>query len=307
MSLAWSEIPLGLWIILSSLATVALLSVFVAWRSNVNTRRDLKDQSERTWQQSVRQLKYEADQRAKQRVHDSEEATALRAHDAEQAARAREAALRQTVFLEASEALLQLHLLLGRMGDAQSDERELWVRFEANLANLMPVHMIATGPTVETVMGYVNEVVPGFLELAMLRRLRPGETASLRSSKDTSELLRGLFGADAAPLPVVDDESETSDAGSPVPSLADEKRLKVRLQQLEQQEGLDRRTANLTSQSGKLLAASLLAIRHEMGGTLDDRRYDQLWQVLSGKTATILKQNMESAKLQALDIRSMLS
>ena len=45
----------------------------------------------------------------------------------------------------------------------------------------------------------------------------------------------------------------------------------------------------------------------EMGGALDDRRYDQLWQVLSGKTGTILKQSMESAKLQAEGIRSRLS
>jgi hypothetical protein len=282
--------PLSLWIIVSVAIASAIFAVFIAWASNRNSQQNLKEQLERAWQQNVRQLKHEADQRSKQRAHDTEQLATQLKHAADDAAREREAVLRQSVYMEAAEALLSLHTLVGQMGATDCDENAVWEILAAKSAQIVRVHLIATDSTVEAVMVYLNEIAPGLLELAMLRRkLREPTSAhrgarKLPSEHERDHALRHLLSGEDASLP-----PPSSDAG-----LLDDTAEEELLVRHDKRTELCRHAVRLTHQSGKLLATSLLALRKEMGGPLDQQRYEQLWQVLVGKMEFVLKQEMES-------------
>jgi len=124
------------------------------------------------------------------------------------------------------------------------------------------VHIVATEPTVEVVMMYLNEVAPAFLELTARRRQIRAAALVLRDHRHEAVL-------DSARH-----ESPTADDG-------------------EGQAELQRRSISLTIQSAQLLATSLLALRNEMGAPLDGCRYEQLWQVHFGKMEPIWKQDIE--------------
>jgi hypothetical protein len=284
-------VPLGLWLILSVATASAIIAVLVARASNLNSQRNLKEQLERAWQQTVRQLKHEAEQRSKQRVHDSEQLAAQLKHAADDAAREREAALRQSVYMETAAALLSLHTLVGQMGAADCDEDAVWQTFAAKFARVVQVHLIATDATVEAVMVYLNEIAPGFLELATLRRKLRDKTVvqhggrNLSSDHERDQALRDLLSG----------EHPSSSPQAPDRGVLDDTAQEELLVRQERRVELCRRAVRLTTQSGKLLATSLLALRKEMGGPLDQQRYEQLWQVLIGKMEFVLKQDMENA------------
>jgi hypothetical protein len=125
--------------------------VVVAWRSNVNNQKHLDEQLTRGWQQLVRQLKYEAEQRGKQRVHETEQLTKQLEHDTDQKAKELQHSLRRDIYVEAAAALLNLHTLIGRAATVECNETLLWESFADNHARVVKVHMVATEPTVEPI------------------------------------------------------------------------------------------------------------------------------------------------------------
>jgi hypothetical protein len=256
-SVTWYGLPVGLWIIFFVAIASVIIAVLVAWRSSVNSRRFLDEQLTRGWQQLVRQLKYEAEQRGKQRVHETEQLTKQLEHDANQKAKELQHSLRRDIYLDAAAALLNLHTLLSRAATVESSETLLWESFAQNHARVVKVHMVATEPTVEVAMMYMNEVAPAFVELTARRRqIRAGAQA-------------------VAP------------SGLPFEAVA-------AAAQSEGHAELLRRSISLTTQSAQLLATALLALRDEMGGPLDRSRYEQLWQVQFGKMEPTWKQDIEN-------------
>jgi hypothetical protein len=246
-SVIWYGLPLGLWIIFFAAIAAAIVAVVVAWRSNVNNQKYLDEQLTRGWQQLVRQLKHEAEQRGKQRVHETEQLTKQLEHDAGQKAKELRHSLRRDIYVEAAAALLNLHTLISRAATVECNEALLWESFAENHARVVKVHMVATEPTVEVVMMYMNEVAPAFVELTARRRQISARHVSPTASS-----------------------------------------------QSEGQVELLRRSVSLTTQCAKLLATSLLALRNEMEGPLDQGRYEQLWQVQFGKMEPIWKQDIEN-------------
>ena len=250
-SATWYGVPFGLWIIFFVAIAAVIIAVIVAWRSNVHNQNYLDEQLTRGWQQLVRQLKHEAEQRGKQRVHETEQLTKQLEYDADQKAKELQHSLRREIYVEAAAALLNLHTLISRAATVECNETLLWESFAENHARVVKVHMVATEPTVEVVMMYMNEVAPAFVELTARRRqLRA--TAHVRHDEGTAS------------------------------------------SQSEEQVELLRRSISLTTQSAQLLAASLLALRNELGGPLDRSRYEQLWQIQFGKMEPTWKQDIDS-------------
>ncbi len=304
---AWSAVPMSLWLIVSMAMTCAVVAVLVAWRSNLHSRRNLTEQLERGWQQTVRQLKHEAEQRSKQRAHETEQLSVKLGHEAEQKTRSQAATLRQPVYLEAAGALLNLHTLVGQMAAADCDEDAVWNTFAAKLARIVQLHLIATEATVEAVMAYLNEIAPGFLELATLRRQLRDETVARRyanrssaADRERDQALRDLLNLGEHGSVA---QAENPGAARGPRGFDEQAREDLSIGYARRVE-LSRRAVRLANQSGKLLATALLALRTEMGAPLDQRRYEQLWQVLVGKMEFVLKQDIESMAGVANAIRS---
>jgi hypothetical protein len=245
----WYGVPVSLWIIFFVALACAIVAVIVAWRSNVNSRRYLDEQLTRGWQQLVRQLKHEAEQRGKQRIHETEQLSKQLEYDAEQKAKELQHSLRRDVYSEAVAALLNLHTLISRTATVECSDALLWDSFMDNHARVVKVHLVATEPTVEVLMMYMNELAPAFVELTARRRqIRK----TLNSAKGNGQ----------------------SSVGIAAEMLAAQNKGQAELQ---------RRAINITIQSARLLATSLLALRDEMGEPLDKHRYEQLWQVQIAK------------------------
>jgi len=136
----------------------------------------------------------------------------------------------------------------------------------------------------------LNEIAPGFLELATLRRKLRDKTVvqhggrNLSSDHERDQALRDLLSGEHPSSPQAPDRGVLDDTAQEELLVRQERRVE-----------LCRLAVRLTTQSGKLLATSLLALRKEMGGPLDQQRYEQLWQVLIGKMEFVLKQDMENA------------
>jgi hypothetical protein len=238
---AWFGVPPGLWMIFLLAIAAAIVAVVVAWRSNVTSRRYLDEQLTRGWQQLVRQLKHEADQRAKERAHELEQLGKRLESEAGRTTKELQHSLRRDVYLEAAAALLRLHTLLCRAANLEVDHALLSQSFAEDHARVVRIHLVGTEPTVEIVMRYMNELAPAFAELTALRRQLA--------------------------------------AGPPAAASAGHAELR-------------RRSIALTTQSVKLLAGSLLALRNEMGGPLDQAHYEKLWQVQFGRLEPIWKQDI---------------
>jgi hypothetical protein len=69
----------------------------------------LDEQLTRGWQQLVRQLKYEAEQRGRQRAHETEQLTKQLEHDANQKTKELQHSLRRDIYVEAAAALLNTY------------------------------------------------------------------------------------------------------------------------------------------------------------------------------------------------------
>ncbi len=249
----------SLWIVFLAGIASAIIAVIVAWRSNVSSRKYLDEQLARGWQQLVRQLKHEAEQRGKQRVHETEQLSKQLAHDDDQKTKELQHSLRRDTYLDAAAALLNIHTLISRTATEKCDETLLWESFADNHARIVKVHLIATDPTVEALMVCMNELAPAFVEVTARRRQIRARAKD--NGQDREKIAAELLTA-----------------------------------QNEDQVELLRRSISLTTQSAKSLATSLLALRNGMGGPLDQRRYEQLWQTQFGKMEPIWKQDVEDLR-----------
>jgi gas vesicle protein len=259
VGMTWYGVPAGLWIIFFAGIASAIAAVLIAWRSNANSQKHLDAQISRGWQQLVRQLKHEAEQRAKQRVHESEQLSKQLAHDAEQKTKELQQSLRRDAYLEAAAALLNIHVLISRAAMTDCNETLLWESFAENHARVVRLHLIATEPTVEILMVYMNELAPAFVEMTARQRQIRARTHALPEHRE---------GNAAEPAAAHNEE----------------------------QVELLRRSISLTTQNSKLLAGALHALRSELEGSIDEHRYEQLWQTQFGKMEPIWRQDIENLR-----------
>jgi hypothetical protein len=308
-------VPFALWITVLAAVLSAAAAVFVAWRSNANSRRNLDEQLARNWQQVVRQLKHEAEQRAKQRgheaeqltkqfAHDAEQRTMQLAHDAEQRDRDRKMSLRHEVYLEAAAALTNLLTLVGKAANIEYDETALLDEFGINQAKLAKVHLVGTEATVDAVMTYINELAPAFLELIMRRvplliRKHAIDTHVNLMNKAGAERERfvammqqfNLEGMRESPRwHAVEVQSKSANEQF---ALQKSTITKLRAEQMEEQMETGRRGVNLVAQIARLLPGAMAAVRGEIEMPLDRRRYEQLWNVQISKVDYTWKQAMD--------------
>jgi ribosomal protein S18 len=308
-------VPFVVWITVLVAVLSAGAAVFVAWRLNANSRRNLDEQLARSWQQVVRQLKHEAEQRIKQRAHDAEQLTRQLAHDAEQLTRQlahdaeqrdreRKVSLRREVYLEAAAALTNLLTLVGRAASIEYDETAMLDEFVSNQARLAKVHIVGTEATVDAVMTYMNELTPAFLELItrrvpLLNRKHTIDTHVDRMNnagveRERCEALMQRLNAEGMR------ESQRWQVADAHYKFASEQfasqqstTMKLQAEQMEEQMETGRRSVNLVAQIARLLPGAMAAVRGEMELPLDRRRYEQLWNVQISKVDYTWKQAME--------------
>jgi hypothetical protein len=132
-------------------AGVALLTAigsFVAsWFSNRNSRAQQKTQLQHASDQLKVQLQHTADQRDRDRAM----------------------ALRRDVYLPAVEAIIRSHGSLGKVINLEADLAEIGQQMITDQATMAKIHLVGSQRTVTALMTYINELMPGYMELMSLR------------------------------------------------------------------------------------------------------------------------------------------
>ena len=148
---AYYGVPLAVWLTLAASVVVAVVSaataIVVMWRSNVNSRRILREQLERGAEQFGRQME----------------------HDARQRGLEREMSLRRDVYLPVADAIVRIQAALGQLTDIRADQLAIGRRVAIDLGALAKTHLVASESTLRAVMKYQKALMPAYLELIMLR------------------------------------------------------------------------------------------------------------------------------------------
>jgi len=304
-------IPLALLLTLIATVAVGLLSaataIIVVWRSNANSRRNLREQLARGEHQSTAQLAHSADQFAAQLAHDSQQLERRLAYEADQRDRERKMSLRREVYLEAAAALSHSNALIGRITNIENDQKMLGDEFAADLAKIAKVHIVGSAQTVQAIMNYVNVLGPSFLELVAKR-------APLMIRKSAIDL-EGTFLAAALAerkrftaimqqfnLDQVRDESKwepvrrQSEIATQTYATHAAKQSELWRQQVEGITEIARHSFWLTDKLVRLLPPAILAVRSEMEMPLDAEWYAGLWSEQLAKMKIVTEDLLASLK-----------
>ena len=136
----------------------SLTAIVVMWRSNANSRRNLREQLK----QSARQAD---DQLLQASTHFGNQLD----HDARQRNLEREMSLRRDVYLPAAEAIVRIQAALGRLTDINADQVEIGRQLADDFGTLAKAHLIASESTVRALMIYQKTLMTEYLELLTLR------------------------------------------------------------------------------------------------------------------------------------------
>jgi hypothetical protein len=266
-------IPLALWIA----GGVGLLSPFIAWRSNANSRKNLD----------------------KQLAHDSEQLERRLEHEAEQRDRERQMSLRREVYLEAAAALTHANGLVGRITSVDIDQRLLAEELAVDLSKLAKVHIVGSPETVQAIMNYVNELGPSFIELMAMR-------SPLVIRKSAIDLQQTLFDSALAEQNRITAMMQQLNIDGVIDParwerLRDQHRIAAEdcvrhstrqselwREQLADMSALGEHLFARIEKLVRLLPAAILAVRSEMENPLDADWYKALWseQTANMKVAT---------------------
>jgi hypothetical protein len=307
--IAFYGVPLALWLTLFATVAVGVLSagaaIIVVWRSNANSRANLREQLARGENQFTQQL-----------AHDSEQLERRLAHEADQRDRERTMSLRREVYLEAAEALAHANGLIGRMTDIENDQKVLGQEFATDLAKIAKIHIVGSPKTVQAVMDYVNALSPGFIELVAKRAplmIRKADIAHQQTFIDAALAERKRFTAMMQQLNLdrVSDPVrwEPVNAQSKIATEAHQSHIAAmgelwRLQ-LEGIFDIVRHSLALADKVTRLLPPAILAVRSEMDLPLDPEWYASLWneQLANVKAVTerLLQSLRESTEKQSAE------
>ena len=132
----------------AGVALLAAIGSFVAsWFSNRNSRAQQKIQLQHASDQLKVQLQHTADQRDRDRAM----------------------ALRRDVYLPAVEAIIRSHGSLGKVINLEADLAEIGQQMITDRATMAKLHLVGSQRTVTALMTYINELMPGYMELMSLR------------------------------------------------------------------------------------------------------------------------------------------
>jgi type II secretory pathway pseudopilin PulG len=280
---AFYGVPLALWLTLLATVVVGILSaaaaIVVVWRSNANSRKNLREQLDRGGRQFGNQLE-----------HDSRQLERKLEAEATERVREREMSLRREVYLEAASALIHLQTLLGQASNIAYNDKDLMAEFAKDQATIAKTHIVGSPETVAAVMSFVGDVGPAFLELLtrrapLLIRKSAIETHSVLLGKAASERDRfiGMMkeynlerSNDPARFKAIEKQHEFANSQW---EYHDKIRQKLLGEQAKEQLTVAERVFEL---SRKILVTRLpdavLAVRKEMEMPLDREFYEALWQ-----------------------------
>jgi hypothetical protein len=250
-------IPLALWVTIVVAVASPLFTLITVWRSNANSRRNLRNQL---------------------------------AHDTEQRDLERKMSLRREVYLQAAAALTHTNALVGRAANVEYDQNKIADKFTADLATISKVHIVASDDTIEAVMTYIKELGPAFMEMSRRRlplaiRKKMIETHVALMNKAGSDRERFIAIMQQYNLQGVRDK-EKWDAVNAQAQYAseqfDSQRTIVDQLGIDQTKGqleISERIMELAARNTKLLPDAILAVRNEMEMPLDRIRYERNWEL----------------------------
>jgi len=279
--IAFYGVPVGLWLTLLATVVVGVLSavaaMIVVWRSNANSRKNLREQLARGAEQFARQL-----------AHDSEQLGRRLAYEADQRERERKMSLRREIYLEAAAALAHANTLIGRITNIENDQKTLGDELASDLSKIAKVHIIGSDQTVQAIMNYVNVLGPSFAELVVERvplMIRKAAIDLQDTFVDAALAERKRFMAIMQQLNL--ERVTDPDKWDPVRRQSD---IAVKAYEAhaasknalwrEQMEGIlaiVRHSLALTDKLTRLLPPAILAVRSEMDLPLDPVWYAGLW------------------------------
>jgi len=280
--IAFYDVPLPLWLTLLATIMVSVLSavtaMIVVWRSNANSRRNLREQ-----------LALGATQFGNQLEHDSRQLERKLAAEATERVREREMSLRREVYLEAASALVHLQTLLGQASNIEYEQKDLMAAFAEDQATIAKTHIVGSQATVAAVMGFIGEFGPAFLELitrrpALMIRKSAIETHASIMEKRDSERSRFLemmqqynldWKNEPARFEAMKTQYEFANTQYEAHSGA---RLQLLGEQAREQMTVAERVVELGKRTATRLPDAVLAVRSEMEMPLDRTFYEAQWQ-----------------------------
>ena len=249
-------IPFALWVTIVVAVASPIFTLITVWRSNANSRRNLRGQL---------------------------------AHDAQQRDLERKMSVRREVYLHATAALIHTNALVGRAASVEHDLNEISDEFAADLATISKTHIVASDDTIEAVMAYMNELAPAFMEMS--RRRIP--LAIRKQDIDTHVALMNKAGADRERLIAmmqqynlqgIRDAEKWNALNAQAQFVSEQfETLKktadrLRIDQLKEQLEIGDRVAEIAAINATFLPEAVLAVRSEMDMPLDRTRYLRLWE-----------------------------
>jgi hypothetical protein len=299
---AFFGVPLALWLTLLATVVVGILSaataIIVVWRSNANSRKNLREQ-----------LKVDAEQFTAQLNHESEQLERRLAHEADQRDRERTMSLRREVYLNAAEAMVHANGLLGRMTDIENDQRILGQEFATDLGKIAKIHIVGTKETVEAVMTYVNTLSPCFIELTSKRTpllITKASIAHEQTFIDAALAQRKRFTAMLQQLNLdgVTDKTKRDPVLAQSTIATENHQFHIAAmnelwrQQLKGIEGIVSHLQAVADKVTRLLPPAILAVRSEMELPLDPAWYESKWDEQLTRVKAVMEKMLRTLRDQ---------
>jgi hypothetical protein len=301
--IAFYGVPVALWLTLLATVVVGVLSavtaMIVVWRSNANSRKNLREQLTRGAKQFAEQL-----------AHDSQQLERRLAYEADQRERERKMSLRREVYLEAAAALAHANTLIGRLTNIENDQKALGDELASDLSKIAKVHIVGSDQTVQAIMNYVNVLGPSFTELLAERvplMIRKAAIDLQGTFVDAALAERKRFTAMMQQLNLekVTDPNKwepihgQSDFAAKTYEFHAARRNELWREQMEGIFAIVRHSLALTDKLTRLLSPAILAVRSEMDLPLDPVWYAGLWseqlanmKIVTEKLLASLKQSV---------------
>lgn len=280
--IAFYGVPLAVWLTLLASAGVGLISaataIVVVWRSNANSRQNLREQLARSSTQFGNQLD-----------HDSRQLERKLSAEATERVREREMSLRREVYLEVASALVHIQTVVAQASNIEYEQKDLMAAFATDQAKIAKVHIVGSQDTVAAIMSFMGEVGPAFLELItrrpslMIRKSGIETHAELMLKRDSErerflEMLQQYnleMESEPARFEAIKKQYEFSNTQWEGHSTL---RLQLLRQQAQEQFAIAERAVELNKKILLWLPEAVLAVRTEMEMPLDREFYEAQWR-----------------------------
>jgi hypothetical protein len=233
----------------------ASLSLLGTWRSNVNSRRQLRMQLD---------------------------------HDALQRDKERWMAMRRDVYLPAAESVMRAQGLLSQLSSPDTDLSVVTQQLQSELATLAKVHVVGRQETVRAVMEFLQALMPAYLDLAKARTdlvvrkqmIATNQTLMDRASEDMQRFIEMMKQHNLAGSV---DQAQWSRISEQYKAARDTlQECAANHAALSQQQQVDlialaERATTLALALSEKIPTAILAAREELGLPLDEQEYRRMY------------------------------